>query len=333
VCSDEDTHHVTIRSQSYPNRNKDRFDIAERAGSEILYRCVDCRNCKACKSHGAIENISIKEEVEQNLINNSIRINKDASEITASLPFIQNPQIKLAPNKERAMKVFLQQIRKLNKVENLKDKDDVLNSEKKLHNLGFVDYVRNLPNDIQQKLQMQIRHFIPWRAVWKPGSVSTPCRIVFDASSPTPTGYSLNDILAKGRNNLNRLQEIAIRWMIHRAAFTTDISKMYNTVKLREDHWCYQRYIWQKDLNPDEIPEEKVIKTLIYGIRSSGNQAEHALREVARLSSDSMPEASKIILNDIYVDDCVSGEDSTKLAHQQRWFSIEGYCHLRRGPT
>jgi len=86
-------------SQSYYNRNKDRFNIAERAGSEIFYRCVDCRNCKACKSHGAIENYSIKEEVEQNLINNSIQIKKDASQITASLPFIYNSQIKLAPNK------------------------------------------------------------------------------------------------------------------------------------------------------------------------------------------------------------------------------------------
>ncbi|MEM7375622.1 MAG: hypothetical protein AAF587_43925 [Bacteroidota bacterium] len=316
ICTDKGILHG-ITTSSHHNRNKDRFDIAERTGSEILYRCVDCRNCKACKSHGAIENISIKEEVEQNLINNSIQINKDASEITALLPFIHNPQIKLAPNKDKAMKVYQQQIRKLNKVENIKDKEDVMKSENKLQNLGFVDYVRNLPTRVQQKLQTQIRHFIPWRVVWKPGSVSTPCRIVFDGSSPTPTGFSLNDTLAKGRNNLNRLQEIAIRWMIHQAAFTTDISKMYNTVKLSEDHWCYQRYIWHKDLKPDEIPEEKVIKTLIYGVRSSGNQAEHALREVARLSSDLMPEASKIILNDIYVDDCVSGAESIKLAHQR----------------
>ena len=316
VSLNEDMHHTTTTVQSRHNR-KNLFDVAERAGSEILYRCVDCRNCKACKSHGATENISIKEEVEQNLINNSIKIHKDASEITRKLPFIHDPQVKLAPNKEKAMEVYQQQLRKLNKVENAKDKEDVINSEKKLQNLGFVDYVRNLPIHIQQKLQTQIRHFIPWRAVWKPGSISTPCRVVFDASSPTPTGFSLNDIIAKGRNNLNSLQEIAIPWMIHRSAFTTDISKMYNTIKLNDEHWCYQRYIWQQDLDPREIPEEKVIKTLIYGVRSAGNQADHALREVARLSSDSMPEASNIIINDMYLDDCISGADSTKLAYQR----------------
>ena len=66
----------------------------------------------------------------------------------------------------------------------------------------------------------------------------------------------------------------------------TDIRKMYNTVKLDSRDWCYQRYIWQSDLDPTKIPEEKVIKTLIYGVKPSGNLAERGLREVARLSRD-----------------------------------------------
>jgi hypothetical protein len=37
------------------------------------------------------------------------------------------------------------------------------------------------------------RHYYPWRAVYKPGSVSTPCRLVVD---PSCTG--LNIILGKG---------------------------------------------------------------------------------------------------------------------------------------
>ena len=43
---------------------------------------------------------------------------------------------------------------------------------------------------------------------------------------------------------------------------------MYNTIKLHPKDWCFQPYIWQQDLNPMKIPREKVIKTLIYGIRS-----------------------------------------------------------------
>ena len=110
-----------------------------------------------------------------------------------------------------------------------------------------------------------VQNFIPWRAVWNGNSVSTPCRIVFDASQQTPSGTSLNDILAKGKNNMNKLVEIVIRWSKHRIGFHTDIKKMYNTVQLRQEDWCLQRYIWQRDLDKSKIPEEKIIKTLIYG--------------------------------------------------------------------
>ena len=290
------------------------FEASEHAGSEITYRCVTCRECKTCKNHEQIENISIKEEVEQNLIKNSITLDLQSKVVTAKLPFINDPSIKLASNEKKAMKIYQQQIRKLNRPENTTDKDDIIKSEKKMQDLGYVDYVENLPENIQQSLTNQMQHFIPWRAVWKPNSVSTPCRVVFDASSSTPTGYSLNDILAKGINSLNKLQDIALRWRIHQSAFTTDVRKMYNTIKLDVDHWCYQRYLWQEDLSPNQPPKQKVIKTLIYGVRSSGNQAEHALREVARLSSSQYPETAEIILKDMYVDDCLSGDSSKQLA-------------------
>ena len=86
---------------------------------------------------------------------------------------------------------------------------------------------------------------------------------------PTPSGYSPNYVLAKGKNDLNRLQEIMIRWCTHFVGIHTDISKMYNT--LDEQDLCFQRYIWQQNLDPCKIPEEKVIKTLIYRVKPSGN--------------------------------------------------------------
>ena len=129
--------------------------------------------------------------------------------------------------------------------------------------------------------------------------------------------YSLNDILAKGWNSLYKLQEILIHWSMHRVAVHTDISKMYNTVQLNQSDWCYQRYIWDPDLHPSIIPKEKVIKTLIYGVRSSRNQAEYGLRKVAELSQKAYPKVNHIVQNDIYVDDCITGEDGIDLAHHR----------------
>ena len=312
-CDDYD-----CSSQSHLSKLQRVFEEVESTGSEINYRCPSCRTCTSCKNHEVNQAISIKEEVEQSLIESSVSVDLETSTTTATLPFIDNPQLKLAPNKDLAMKVYRQQLRKLNQPANTQDKQDVIQSEQKLQQMGFVEYVKNLPQDIQRMLQdSPIQNYIPWRAVWKGNSVSTPCRVVFDASQATPSGYSLNDILAKGRNELNKLQEILIRWSMHRVALHTDISKMYNTVQLKQSEWCYQRYIWNEDLNPDKIPEEKVIKTLIYGVRSSGNQAAFGLRKVTQLSQEEFPEVSQTINDDVYVDDCISGEDIRDTAHQR----------------
>ena len=126
----------------------------------------------------------------------------------------------------------------------------------------------------------------------------------------------MNDVLAKGRNNLNKLQEIVIRWSIYRVGIHTDISKMYNTIKLDEADWCYQRYIWEENLDPTKIPQQKVIKTLIYGVRSSGNQAEYGLRKVAEMLSRKYPKVNQVVQDDVYVDDCITGDHDTQSARE-----------------
>ena len=102
--------------------------------------------------------------------------------------------------------LYYQQLKKLNQPGNIQDKNDIIKSENKLQQMDFVEYIRNLPSDVQVMLQEnRIKYFMPWRAVWKGNSISTACRVVFDASQATSSGYSLNDILAKGRKNLNKL--------------------------------------------------------------------------------------------------------------------------------
>ena len=137
-----------VKMLSLPAQLK-QFEAAEMAGSEITYRCISCRNCKSCKSCKNSDHqldTSIKEEAEQELINQSIKIDLESKTVSATLPFIQDPQHKLAPNKSIALKIFNQQLKKLS--HNEKDKEDIIASEKKLQDLGFVDYVDNLPPDL-----------------------------------------------------------------------------------------------------------------------------------------------------------------------------------------
>ena len=115
---------------------------------------------------------------------------------------------------------------------------------------------------------------------------------------------------------MNRRVEIVMRWFLGRIGMHTDVKKMYNLVKLEEEDWCYQLYLWSENLDPNIIPEVKVIKTIMYGLIPSGNQAERGMREAARLQADKYPRACQVITSDMYVDDCATGEDNIDDAHR-----------------
>ena len=174
--------------------------------------------------------------------------------------------------------------------------------------------------------------------------MTTPWRLVFDASRGTKEGCSLNSLLAKGSNNMNNLAGIHIKWRTHKHAFHTDVSKMYNAVRLKKAHWRYQLYLWNDGLDSGKPPVWKVIKTLIYGVRSSGNQAECALRRTVELSKIRYPEACEAVQSDTYVDDCISGTscrdttlrvtDEISVALAKGGFKLKGVSiSFGRGPA
>ena len=165
-----------------------------------------------------------------------------------------------------------------------KDKEDLIKGFQKLIDLFFITKYDNLTEDQKREIDDNpVKYYIPWTAVWNANSVSTSCRPVFNASCSTDSGYSLNDLLPKGRNSLNKLVQIFIRWLVRECAFHTDIQKMYNTIKLASHHWCYQLCLFNNELDLNAKPDVHVIMTLIYGVRTSGNQAEMAVRETAKL--------------------------------------------------
>ena len=113
---------------------------------------------------------------------------------------------------------------------------------------------------------------------------------------------------------------------------------MYNTVRLGEEDWCFQLNLWNKNLSISEEPHTKVIKTLIYGVKSNGNQSERALRETAKISSQEYPRVSKVVHKYIYVDDCISGEStwsevlSTTDALNKGGFTFKGLTFSGKDP-
>ena len=54
-------------------------------------------------------------------------------------------------------------------------------------------------------------------------------------------------------------------------------------------------------MHKKKLPNENVIKTLINGVKSSGNQSERGLHETERISSDEYTEVNDIVQKDIYI--------------------------------
>ena len=109
---------------------------------------------------------------------------------------------------------------------------------------------------------------------------------------------------------MNKLTVILIAWYLNLFAFHTDIAKMYNAIILHKKHWRYQLYFWDDELRIGIAPRVKVIKTNIYGVRLSGNIAECGIRKTAEITRLEFPKAYDVIMNDTYVDDILSGDNS-----------------------
>ena len=95
---------------------------------------------------------------------------------------------------------------------------------KKLIDNEHIVLLNNLPAEKQEEiLNSKLSYTIPADVAFKEASVLTPARWVFDAGSKSPTGYSLNDLLAKGTINLFKLVNKVLGWKIRAIVFTGDI--------------------------------------------------------------------------------------------------------------
>ena len=142
-------------------RSQKKFEVVESAGTEVLYRCVKCRNCPSCTTSEQIEYTSIQEEVEQDLINRSVTVDIEKGQTIARLPFIKDPLHRLSPNEKVALKIYKSQVRKLENCP--EDQDEVIKSGKKVQELGFADFYERLTDEQKWVIsKSSIKHFIPW---------------------------------------------------------------------------------------------------------------------------------------------------------------------------
>ena len=293
-----------------------RFAGADGVGAEVTYRCVRCRNCADCRRGELLEEASLQEESEQALIEQSVWLEPAQNRMVCSLPFVKNPVTSLVDNRQQAEKIFASQLRSFSK--NPAMREAVLAAHDKLLSKGHVAAVDQLTSEERKVMdQTEGAYVLPWSCVAKVDSISTPFRVVFNASFRTKSGESLNSTLAKGANKLPLILSLLLRFRARRYALAADVSMAYNSVKLIPQHYKYQQYLWKEGLVPESPTITMIIKTLIYGVRPSGNLTGAGFVKVAEYAKERYPhleKGAKVIREDTYVDDSVASFDTAEEA-------------------
>ncbi|XP_038106567.1 uncharacterized protein LOC119766204 [Culex quinquefasciatus] len=155
-------------------------------------------------------------------------------------------------------------------------------------------------------------YYLPHHAVLKPDSTTTKLRVVFDGSCGTSSGVSLNDALMVGPVVQSDLLSTVLRFRLHRVALIADVEKMYRQIRVTLSDQRLQRIYWRD--NEDEPVKTYELSTVTYGTSSAPYLATRCLKKLGEDCAESHPVASRVIQEDFYVDDMLSGADSIEEA-------------------
>ncbi|XP_063989949.1 uncharacterized protein LOC135169143 [Diachasmimorpha longicaudata] len=147
-------------------------------------------------------------------------------------------------------------------------------------------------------------YYLPHHAVIKESSMTTKVRVVFDGSSRTSNGISLNETLMIGPTIQDDLFSLILRFRCHQYVLTGDIEKMYRQFLIHPDDRKYQRILW-KDEEGDIATYE--LNTVTFGLSAAPFLAIRCLQQLARDEAWTYPIASRILQEDMYVDDLLTG--------------------------
>jgi hypothetical protein len=256
----------------------------------------------------------LKEAYEQTLIESSVRIDYQQRRTYCRLPWTRDPVEFLqkrfggSNNYQEALRVYKSQARKAPEI-----KDGIRAAFKDLLDRDFLKPLDQMPQHIIDLVNnAPVKHYYPWRSVQKPGSISTPTRIVVD-----PSQSGLNLILAKGSGGIAKLVPILTRSRCHKYTWTSDISKLYNQLWLEEEDFPYSLVLYDDELDPDSKPQVYLMLRAWYGVVSTGGQALFSLRKLGEDNAVMYPLGSLVLLVSSYVDDLLPGSNSKSEADQQ----------------
>nr|CAH7762481.1 unnamed protein product [Callosobruchus chinensis] len=257
-----------------------------------------------------VEEVSTKKpwSVEENLCEEHFLDNLTTSEegrYVVSIRLKDSPT-KLGESRDIAVKRFISLERRLTSSETFRELyTDFLNQYEKL---GHMTEVTNDEANVGE-----IEYFMPHHGVLKESSCTTKLRVVFNASAPTTTGLSLNDLQMTGPIIQQDLLSIILRFRMRSIVLSSDIKMMYRQVLINPNQRNLQKIVWRS--NPNEPLRTFQLNTVTYGTTAASFLAIRCLHQLAYECEVEHPNIAKIIRNDMYVDDLLTCVDTEQEAN------------------
>ncbi|XP_044729779.1 uncharacterized protein LOC123293128 [Chrysoperla carnea] len=179
---------------------------------------------------------------------------------------------------------------------------------------SFIDTHLSLGHAVQIERNQQLEftpeseYYLPHHAVIKPENSATPSRVVFNASMPTTSGKSLNDILLLGPPKQSELFDIILRFRTHQYVMTCDIVKKFRQIRIQKHHQALQKILWRN--TPEEPIQTLQLTTVTYGTTCAPYLAQRCLFQLAEDEALNYPLASLILKRDTYMDEILFGSHS-----------------------
>ena len=219
----------------------------------------------------------------------------------------ENPD--LPKNRELAVGRLRSNVSRMkNKPELLQQYDSIIQDQLAK---GIIEKVENTNTD-------SIKHYLPHHAVINPHKPTTKIRVVYDASSKVRKEYnSLNECLYRGPVMLKDLCGLLMRFRLNTVALVADIEKAFLQIGLQPGERDVTRFVWIKDpkearTDEDNIQEYRFCR-VPFGIISSPFLLGATIE--SHLETYGSDIASRL-KDDIYVDNLITGTDSTESAVQ-----------------
>ncbi|XP_035234168.1 uncharacterized protein LOC118206001 [Stegodyphus dumicola] len=104
---------------------------------------------------------------------------------------------------------------------------------------------------VEEENPPPVTFYLPHHEICKPEKSSTKLRIVFNASAPTTTGLSLNDISPSGEVKED-IFDLIVRFRKHKIALVADIKQMFRQILIDSSQRNLLRFLWKE--HEDDSP-------------------------------------------------------------------------------